>query len=71
MDLSELSAEARKLSEADRLALIEDLLTSFDVESPEIEQLWVEEAKDRLAAYRRGELQAKPLEEILEKYGRR
>ena len=71
MDLSELSAEARKLSEADRLALIEDLLTSFDVESPEIEQLWVEEAKDRLAAYRRGELQAKPLGEILEKYGRR
>jgi len=31
-------------------------------------ELWTEEAKDRLAAYRRGELAARDLSDILAKY---
>jgi len=34
-----------------------------------IDRLWLEEAEDRVAAYKRGEIKALPLEEVLAKYG--
>jgi putative addiction module component (TIGR02574 family) len=63
-----LIEEARRLTPEERIELIEDLLGSLDPADPELERLWAEEARDRLAAYRRGELTARPLEEVLEKY---
>jgi putative addiction module component (TIGR02574 family) len=63
-----LSEQARRLTPEERIQLIEDLLGSFDPADPELERLWAEEARDRLDAYRRGELTARSLEEILEKY---
>ncbi|KRI01456.1 hypothetical protein AO057_08445 [Curvibacter sp. PAE-UM] len=33
-----------------------------------LDELWAQEAEDRLAAYRRGELPAIPLAEVLAKY---
>jgi putative addiction module component (TIGR02574 family) len=66
-----LSDEARKLSPEERIELIEDLQRSLDPIDPEIERAWVEEARDRLAAYLRGEMKATPFEEILQKYVKR
>jgi putative addiction module component (TIGR02574 family) len=66
-----LSEEARKLSPEERIALIEDLQRSLDPIDPEIERAWAEEARDRLAAYLRGEMGATPFEEILQKYAKR
>src|SRR6185295_17252001 len=63
-----LSTQARKLSTAERLELVDDLLTSLDESDPGIDGLWAKEAEDRLAAYRRGELKAIPLQEVLAKY---
>lgn len=63
-----LSTQARKLSPAERLELVDDLLTSLDESDPGIDGLWAKEAEDRLAAYRRGELKAIPLQEVLAKY---
>jgi putative addiction module component (TIGR02574 family) len=63
-----LSAQARKLSPSERLELIDDLLASLNAEDSGIEALWAREADDRLAAYRRGEIKAVPLLEILAKY---
>jgi putative addiction module component (TIGR02574 family) len=63
-----LGAQARELSASDRIALIEDVLDSLDNTDPRIDNLWIAEAKDRLAAYRRGELAAKDLNEIIAKY---
>jgi putative addiction module component (TIGR02574 family) len=60
-----LSTQARKLSTAERLELVDDLLTSLDESDPAIDGLWAKEAEDRLAAYRRGELNAVPLQEVL------
>ena len=34
----------------------------------EIDKLWAKEAEDRLAAYRRGEIQALDLKQVLSKY---
>jgi putative addiction module component (TIGR02574 family) len=63
-----LSEEARRLSPEERIELIEDLQGSLDPVDPEIDRLWADEARDRLAAYLRGELKARPFEEILKKY---
>ena len=63
-----LIEQARTLPPQDRIALVEDVLDSLDRVDPEIDRLWAREASDRLAAYRRGELAAKDLSEIVAKY---
>jgi len=60
----QLSAQARNLSPSERLELVDDLLASLDEIDPKIDGLWAKEAEDRLAAYRRGELKAVPLETV-------
>jgi hypothetical protein len=35
---------------------------------PNIDQLWARQAEERLAAYRRGEIRAVPLQKVLAKY---
>ena len=64
----DLSAKARKLSPAERLELVDDVLASLDEPDPRIDRLWAKEAEERLAAYRRGEIKAVPLQEVLAKY---
>lgn len=63
-----LSFEARKLTPAERIDLVDDILSSLDEPDPNIDSLWTKEAEERLAAYRRGEIRAIPLEEVLAKY---
>lgn len=63
-----LSRQARSLSPAERLELVDDLLASLDESDPKIDALWSREAEDRLAAYRRGDIKAVPLQEVLAKY---
>jgi putative addiction module component (TIGR02574 family) len=60
-----LSEQARKLTPEERIELIEDLQRSLHPTDPEIDRLWAEEAKDRLEAYRRGEIDAILLEEVI------
>lgn len=47
---------------------MDDILASLDKPDPAIDRLWAKEAEERLAAYRRGEIKAVPLEEVLAKY---
>ncbi|GAB3470702.1 addiction module protein [Polaromonas eurypsychrophila] len=63
-----LSAQALQLPPNERLALVEHLLDSLDVPDTLLEALWTAEANDRLAAYRRGEIRAIPLSDVLGKY---
>jgi len=63
-----LSIQARKLSAGERLELVDDLLSSLDEVDPRLDGLWAKEAEDRLAAYRRGEIKAVSLQEVLAKY---
>ena len=63
-----LSEKARKLSPAERLELVDDLLASLDEPDPQMDRLWAKEAEERLAAYRRGEIKDVPLQEVLAKY---
>jgi putative addiction module component (TIGR02574 family) len=66
-----LSEQARQLTPEERIELVEDILGSLDPVDPEIDRLWAEEARDRLAAYLRGELQATTLEEVIQRHQRR
>ena len=63
-----LGAQARELSASDRIALVEDVLNSLDNIDPQIDNLWIAEVKERLAAYRRGELVARDINEIIAKF---
>lgn len=65
-----LSERARALPPAQRLELVDDILGSLDETNPALDKLWAREADDRLAARRRGEIAAVPLDEVLRKYSR-
>lgn len=65
-----LAVAARELTPDERLELVEQILDSLDASDPAIDALWAKEAEDRLAAYRRGEIRAVPLAEVLAKYQR-
>ena len=63
-----LSEQAVQLPPVERMALVERILDSLDEPDPSMDALWAQEADDRLAAYRRGEIRAVPLSEVLAKY---
>jgi len=63
-----LSLQARTLSASERLELVDDLLASLDEGDARLDPLWAKEAEERLAAYRRGEIKAVSLQEVLAKY---
>jgi putative addiction module component (TIGR02574 family) len=65
-----LIERARALPPEDRIALVEDVLDTLDRADPGIDQLWALEATDRVAAYRRGEIAAKDLRDVVAKYRR-
>jgi putative addiction module component (TIGR02574 family) len=63
-----LSQQAAQLPPAERMELVERILDTLDTPDPNLDALWAKEAEDRLAAYRRGEISALPLAEVLGKY---
>jgi putative addiction module component (TIGR02574 family) len=65
---ADLLLAAQKLAPVERLDLIEQLLDDLDKPDEAIDALWVREAEDRLDAYRRGEIRAVPLADVMAKY---
>jgi putative addiction module component (TIGR02574 family) len=65
-----LSDAAKDLPPEDRLEIVDQILASLDEPDQAIDAMWAKEAEDRLAAYRRGEIRAIPLDEVLAKYRR-
>jgi hypothetical protein len=63
-----LIEQARELSPAVRIEIIDGLLATLDEPDETMDRLWAQEAEDRLAAYRRGEIKAVHLNEVLAKY---
>lgn len=59
-----LEAAALSLPQAERARLAAMLLASLD-QDPRIEQAWVAEVRDRIAAYDRGEIKSVPADEVL------
>jgi putative addiction module component (TIGR02574 family) len=68
--VQQLGREARKLSPAERIQLVDEILSSLDQTNPTLDASWAAEVEDRIAAYRRGEIKALELGEVLRKYHR-
>ena len=63
-----LSAQAAQLAPEERIQLVERILNSLDQPDAALDVLWTNEASDRLAAYRRGEIKAVGLSDVIAKY---
>lgn len=63
-----LSAQVLKLRPQERLQVVERILDSLDQSDASLLKLWTHEAQDRLAAYRRGEVKAVALSDVIAKY---
>ena len=65
-----LGLEARKLSADERFELVDNILASLHETDPAIDAAWAREAKDRLEAWRRGELKSRPAADVFAKYSK-
>lgn len=69
-EAEELEAAALSLPRSERAKLAERLIASLD-EDAEVEEAWVAEVRRRLDAYRKGQIQAVPAEDVLTEARRR
>ena len=60
--------QAKQLSALEKIEVVDALLASVDKPDAEVDKQWANEAEDRLAAYRRGEIKALDLNQVLAKY---
>jgi putative addiction module component (TIGR02574 family) len=60
--------EVLKMSPADRVEIVDQLLKSLDKPDEKIDALWKEEAENRIDAYEAGNTQTVSVQEMLEKY---
>ena len=63
-----LSAQAAQLAPEERIQLVDRILNSLDQPDAALDVLWSNEASDRLAAYRRGDVKAVGLPDVIAKY---
>ena len=63
-----LSAQAAQLPPAERMDVVKRILDSLDQPDAALDTLWANEASDRLAAYRRGEIKTAALSDVIAKY---
>ncbi len=69
MDLANnILKEVLTLKPSQKAELIDKLLSSLDKPDKEIDELWANEAEDRIDAYDQGKIKAIPLEKVLAKY---
>jgi|AntRauTorcE11897_2_1112592.scaffolds.fasta_scaffold107321_1 putative addiction module component (TIGR02574 family) len=67
----ELLEKVLVLPESERAEIAEALLKSLTKPDPEIDQLWREEAEERVTAYQKGEIKAVSVQDIIKKYSAR
>jgi putative addiction module component (TIGR02574 family) len=65
--LDEVLDESLKLGPMERAKLVEQILASFEFpERKQIDELWAQEAEDRLEANERGEIQSTPARKVFD-----
>jgi putative addiction module component (TIGR02574 family) len=65
-----LIEKARALPAEERIEIAEAIMASLDETDSALDQAWLAEARDRLAAYRRGELRARDFDDVMAKYAK-
>lgn len=64
MSTKEILEQALKLKPKERYTLVEGLIKSLDEPDKKLDEIWAEEAEKRLTAYRKGQLEGIPMEDI-------
>jgi hypothetical protein len=68
MAFEELEKQARSLSVEEKATLARILIEELDTDiDPNAEQLWLEEAQRRYDAFHRGDLEARPGDEVMQR----
>ncbi len=65
--LEQLTEKAAALKPAEKLILIEAILSTLDAIDPQIETEWINESEARYSAYLNGELQATDHDEVMKR----
>jgi putative addiction module component (TIGR02574 family) len=63
-----LASEIRALPDAEKLRLIEAILTDLDKPDQEIDGIWAEEARQRWTAYKAGRIPTVSYEDVMAKH---
>lgn len=63
-----LVSEIRALTNAEKLRLVEAILTDLDKPDPEIDGIWAEEARKRWTAYKAGRIPTVSYEDVMSKH---
>jgi len=66
---SQLYPQIEALPALDKFMLVEWILNSLDKPDPDFDNLWLQEAENRLNAYEQGQLETIDLNKVLQKYG--
>ena len=64
MSKNDILREAMSLSANERFIIVDELLKSLDKPDKEIDDIWEEEAVNRLKAYDEGKLETVSMEEV-------
>jgi putative addiction module component (TIGR02574 family) len=64
MSSKEILEQALKLKPNERFMVVEGLIKSIDEPDRLLDEIWAEEAEKRLKAYRAGNLEGIPMDEI-------
>ncbi len=64
MSSKEILKQALRLQPDERFMVVEGLIKSLDEPDESLDAIWAEEAEKRLNAYRAGNLEGTPMEEI-------
>jgi len=64
----EIVSEIRALPDADKLRVVDAILTELHKPDPEIEGVWAEEARERWTAYKEGRIGTVSYEDVMAKH---
>ena len=64
MTIKDVLEQALKLKPDERFTVVEGIIKSLDEPDTSLDEIWAEEAEKRLKAYRAGNLEGIPMEEI-------
>ena len=68
MSIHEMQEQALKLTDLEKIRLIEMLMDDLDRPSPQVEKLWIEESEKRYKAYKQGKVKDVCFEERQDLY---
>lgn len=65
-----IASDIHSLGDVEKLHLVDVILRDLDRPDPEIDRIWVDEARKRWNAYKSGKIQSVSYQDVMSKYKR-